>query len=141
MTMRNFIKLTLIISIFGVIYYFGEKAYNAVLSENQAIANSALLFEYGILIGCILLITFVVLVQQSNYQKLIEYKPIFGKLLLRTYHLISIFFSISVFIVFNIQRTVIVALSFLLVTALFEVVRDKILQVMQGNVVHPKKIL
>jgi len=101
--MRNFIKLTLIISIFGVIYYFGEKAYNAVLSENQAIANSALLFEYGILIGCILLITFVVLVQQSNYQKLIEYKPIFGKLLLRTYHLISIFFSISVFIVFNIQ--------------------------------------
>jgi hypothetical protein len=139
--MRNLFKLTLIISIFGAIYYFGERAYNIILTENHAMANSALLFEYGILIGCILLITFIVLVQQSNYQKLIEYKPIFGKIFLRAYHLISLFFSISVFIVFEIQRTVIVALSFLLVTAIFEVVRDKILQVMQGNVVRPKKIL
>ncbi len=139
--MRNILKFALIIILFGSIYYFGEQAYNSALSANESIANSTLLFEYGILIGCVILITFIVLIQQPNYQKLIEYKPVFGKLFLQMYYIIAFFFSISVFIVFDFQRTVIVALSFLFVTAIFEVIRDKILQVIQGNVIHPKKIL
>ena len=123
------------------IYLYGDTLFSSIMSGQQFPSESSLLFEYGVIIGYNLLIVFVVMIQLNNYHQLMHYKPVLGKLFLLTYHLIAIGFSIGAFINYNFQKSVILAMSFLLITAVFEMIRDKIVQIMQGNVVHPKKIL
>jgi hypothetical protein len=100
-----------------------------------------LLFEYGVIIGYVVFVVFIVLLQLRNYHHLMVYKPLFGKFLLLSYQMVAVGFSIGVFVHFSFQKSILLALSFLLATAIFDSIRDKILSIQQGNIIHPKKIL
>ena len=111
------------------------------LLSQDVTQQSYLLFQYGIMIGYVIFILFIFLLQLRNYYQLIHYKPLLGKTLLMGYLLVAIGFSIGVFIQYQFQKSIILALSFLIVTAVFDTVRDKLMLIAQGNMVYPKKIL
>ena len=111
------------------------------LLSQEMIHQSSLLFKYGIIIGYIIFIIFIYVLQLRNYYQLIYYKPIFGKFFLSSFSLVALGFSIGVFLEYQFQKTILLVLSFLLITALFDMIRDKIMLIVQGNIVHPKKIL
>jgi hypothetical protein len=139
--MKNIFKYAFITSAISYIYFFGENIFSSLLAMQDIPDQSFLLFEYGILIGFIVFVVFIVLLQLRNYYHLMYYKPLLGRCLLLGYQLLAVGFSLFSFMNYSFQKTIILALTFLLVTAVFDQIRDKILSIQQGNVIHPKKIL
>jgi hypothetical protein len=141
MIMKNILKYSLFTIAISYIYLFGENVFSALLVMQELPEQSFLLFEYGILIGFIVFVVFIVLLQLRNYYHLMYYKPVLGRVFLLSYQFVAIGFSLFSFINYSFQKTIILALTFLLVTAVFDQIRDKILSIQQGNIIHPKKIL
>ncbi len=139
--MKNILKFTFVISAIGSIYLYGNQMLSFMLLTQEVTHQALLLFEYGVMIGYIVFVVFIVLLQLRNYHHLMAYKPLFGKFLLLSYQLIAVGFSIGVFIHFSFQKSILLALSFLLITAILDSIRDKVLSIKQGNIIHPKKIL
>jgi len=139
--MKNIFKLSFMIYVIGSIYVYGDQMLSFMLLAQDLTHQAYLLFEYGVIIGYIIFVVFIVLLQLRNYHHLMVYKPVFGKFLLTSYQLVALGFSIGVFVHFSFQKSVLLALSFLLTTAVFDSIRDKILSIQQGNIIHPKKIL
>jgi len=139
--MKNIFKISVMIYVIGSVYFYGDQMLSFMLLTQDLTHQAYLLFEYGVIIGYIIFIVFVVLLQLRNYYHLMAYKPVFGKFLLISYQLVALGFSIGVFVHFSFQKSILLALSFLLTTAIFDSIRDKILSIQQGNIIHPKKIL
>ncbi|MDX9690961.1 MAG: hypothetical protein RBT45_00800 [Acholeplasmataceae bacterium] len=139
--MKHILKFAFLAVSISSVFLYGEKMFSFMLLTQDVTNQSYLLLEYGIMIGYIIFIVFIVLLQLRNYYHLMHYKPLMGKSLLICYQLSAAGFSMLVFIHYSFQKTIILVLSFLLITALFDTVRDKILSIQQGNIIHPKKIL
>ena len=105
------------------------------------IANSAMLFTYGGMTGYILFTIFISSLQIQSYSNLKLLKPRVGMIMHMLHFVMTIFFVIYPFINFNLQFLIIMALIFMLVTSMFEIVTDKIIQGIQCNTLHPKKIM
>ncbi|MBU1092843.1 MAG: hypothetical protein KKH01_00125 [Firmicutes bacterium] len=139
--MKNILKFITILGTFALVYYAGDLTIKYFMPENHSIANSALLFTYGGMIGYILLIIFVVVLQKNNYDQLVQHKPRFGRLLHNFHIMLAIVFIIYALISFDIQFSVLLVLIFLFVSTLLDYVREKLMQEINGNPIHPKKIL
>ncbi|HBG33165.1 MAG: hypothetical protein A2084_00110 [Tenericutes bacterium GWC2_39_45] len=109
--------------------------------EQFMFANSALLFTYGGMTGYILFIVFIASLQFQSFSNLKLLKPRIGLILHMLHFLMTIFFVIYPFISFNLQFLIIMALIFMLATSMFEILTDKIIQGLQCNTLHPKKIM
>jgi len=139
--MKNIIKFSLIIGVFLSIYYLGGQAMTWIQPEQFMFANSAMLFTYGGMTGYILFIVFIASLQFQSFSNLKLLKPRIGLVLHMLHFLITIFFVIYPFISFNLQFLIIMALIFMLATSMFEILTDKIIQGLQCNTLHPKKIM
>ena len=139
--MKNVLKFVLIISVFVSIYYIGEQAINLIMPENHSIANSVLLFTYGGMTGYVLFIIFISMLQIQSFNSLKIYKPKLGRLMLGTYICIIALFLIYPLISFDLQFSILMALVFMLITSMMEMVRDKMIQSADCKSLHPKKLL
>ncbi|HCB66981.1 MAG TPA: hypothetical protein DEP70_05430 [Acholeplasmataceae bacterium] len=139
--MKNIIKFSLIIGVFLSIYYLGGRVMTWIQPEQFMFANSALLFTYGGMTGYILFIVFIASLQFQSFSNLKLLKPRIGLILHMLHFLMTIFFVIYPFISFNLQFLIIMALIFMLATSMFEILTDKIIQGLQCNTLHPKKIM
>ena len=139
--MKNIIKFSLIIGVFLSIYYLGGRVMTWIQPEQFMFANSALLFTYGGMTGYILFIVFIASLQFQSFSNLKLLKPRIGLILHMLHFLMTIFFVIYPFINFNLQFLIIMALIFMLATSMFEILTDKIIQGLQCNTLHPKKIM
>jgi len=139
--MKNAIKFILILGTFALVYYAGDLAVKYFIPENQSIANSSLLLLYGGMTGYILLIVFVVVMQKSNYEQLMDHKPRLGKALQTVHIFLAMIFIGFAIVGFDIQFAILLVLVFLFVTTLLDYVRERLMQEINGNPIHPKKIL
>ena len=139
--MKNAIKFILILGTFALVYYAGDLAIKYFMPQNQSIANSSLLFQYCGMTGYILLIVFVVVMQKNNYDQLMQHKPRLGRALKNLHIFIAIMFIGFAVIGFDIQFAILLVLLFLFVTTLLDYVRERLMQEINGNPIHPKKIL
>lgn len=139
--MKNAIKFILILGTFALVYYAGDLAIKYFMPQNQSVANSALLFQYCGMTGYILLIVFVVVMQKNNYDQLMEHKPRLGRALHNLHIFIAIIFIGFAVLGFDIQFAILLVLVFLFVTTLLDYVRERLMQEINGNPIHPKKIL
>lgn len=139
--MKNFIKFIMIIVAFALVYYAGDLTIRYFLPNNNSIANSSLLFIYGGMTGYILLILFVVALQKNNYDQLKHYKPRFGPFLYYFYIFLAMVFISYALISFDLQFSVLMVLIFLFLTTLLDYIREKMIEEINGNRIHPKKIL
>jgi len=139
--MKNIIKFSLIIGVFLSIYYLGGRAMTWIQPDQFMISNSAMLFTYGGMTGYILFIVFIASLQIQSFSNLKQLKPRTGMALHMLHFLVTLFFVIYPFISFNLQFLIIMALIFMLATSMFELVTDKIIQGLQCNTLHPKKIM
>ena len=105
------------------------------------IANSAMLFTYGGITGYILFIVFIASLQIQSFSHLKQLKPRTGLVLHILHFVVTVFFVVYPFINFNLQFLIIMTLIFMLATSTFEIVTDKIIQEIQCNTLHPKKIM
>jgi hypothetical protein len=139
--MKNIIKFSLIIGVFLSIYYIGGRAMSWIQPDQFMIANSAMLFTYGGMTGYILFIVFIASLQIQSFSHLKQLKPRTGLVLHILHFMVTIFFVVYPFINFNLQFLIIMTLIFMLATSAFEIVTDKIIQEIQCNTLHPKKIM
>ena len=139
--MKNAIKFILILGTFALVYYAGDLAVKYFIPENQSIANSSLLHLYGGMTGYILLIVFVVVMQKSNYEQLMDHKPRLGKAFQTVHIFLAMIFIGFAIVGFDIQFAILLVLVFLFVTTLLDYVRERLMQEINGNPIHPKKIL
>lgn len=139
--MKNIIKFIMVLSTFALIYYAGDLTINHFLPDNNSVANSSMLFVYGGMTGYIFLIVFVVVLQKNNYDQLKKYKPRLGKFMYLFYIFLAMLFISYAVISFDLQFSVLMVLIFLFITTLFDYLREKMIEEINGNHVHPKKIL
>ncbi len=139
--MKNIIKFIMVLSTFALIYYAGDLTINHFLPDNHSIANSSMLFTYGGMTGYIFLIVFVVVLQKNNYDQLKKHKPRLGKFMYMFYVFLAMLFISYAIISFDLQFSVLMVLIFLFITTLFDYLREKMIEEINGNHVHPKKIL
>ena len=139
--MKNFMKFTIIIGIFLSIYMLGERTINFILPNHQSIANTSLLFIYGGMVGYILFIVFVSILQSEGFRYLKQIKPKTALIAKQGYQTLTVAFVLYPFIDFNLQFSILMALIFMLLTAALDMIREKIIQDHEGNVLHPKKIV
>ena len=139
--MKILIKYTLIIGIFITVYFTGDKLISMIIPNYENITNTSLLFLYGGITGYVLFIVFVVLLQEESFQKVKELKPKFCRVIHQLYIFVAAVFIIVAFVNFELQLLVLMALTFMLITAFLDSIRDKIIQEKEGNLLHPKKII
>lgn len=95
---------------------------------------------YGALIGYILFIVFVVVLQGEGHIRLKNYKPRISKLMYQSYVFVAGIFIFYAFVAFDIQNAILMALAFMLFTAVYDMLRDKFIHGHEVNQYHPKKI-
>ena len=86
-------------------------------------------------------IVFVVVMQKNNYDQLMQHKPRLGRALKNLHIFIAIMFIGFAVIGFDIQFAILLVLLFLFVTTLLDYVGERLMQEINGNPIHPKKIL
>jgi hypothetical protein len=124
-----------------MLYTSAERFVEVLFPEHDFIADSSLLFHYGIIIGYILVIVFVVLIQEENFNKLKKLRPLLASIMQKTQILIAFGFIIFVMIDFSFQLTILMVFIFLLISAAIDMIRDKVMDELQGNALHPKKTM
>jgi ABC-type iron transport system FetAB permease component len=139
--MKNFLKFAIIIGVFLSIYIMGERMVNIILPNHQTIANSSLLFVYGGMVGYMLFIIFVAILQSEGFRYLKDIKPKTALITQKCYQIMTVLFVMYPFFNFDLQFSILMALTFMLLTAALDMIREKIIQVHDGNTVHPKKIV
>jgi hypothetical protein len=140
-SMKNFLKFSIIIGVFLSIYIMGERMVNIILPNHQTIANSSLLFVYGGMVGYVLFIIFVSILQSEGFRYLKEIKPRTAIITKQGYQIVTVLFVMYPFFKFDLQFSILMALTFMLLTAALDMIRDKIIQENDGNTMHPKKIV
>lgn len=139
--MKNFLKFSIIIGVFLSIYIMGESMINLILPDHQTITNSSLLFVYGGMVGYILFIVFVSILQSDGFRQLKEVKPKTALFTKQGYQMLTVLFAMYPFFKFDLQFSILMALTFMLLTAALDMIREKMIQDHEGNTVHPKKIV
>ena len=136
--MRQLMRYLFIIGILASLFKYGDQLVMNV--DQNMISNSALLLQYGVMIGYYLLVIFIVAIQVNNYKQLVSHKPLFGKMLMFLYHALAIVFLILVLFDYEFQRTLTLLMLFMSASIIFELIRDRFLQHFESNIKHPKKI-
>jgi len=139
--MKNIIKFCFIIGIFSAIYIIGGDILNAINSTHESTKHTTSLLLHGGMAGYILFIIFVVILQEEGFNKLNIYKPKVSKIMHFIYILVAVSFVVYALISFDLQFSIFMALLFMLITAALDIVRDKLFQDAQGNLLHPKRII
>lgn len=139
--MKNIVKLSFYVGILLTIYMTAGEFINRILPDQDTIANTSLLFQYGGMIGFSLFIIFMIMMQSESMQKVRKISPRASALVYYAYIFIGITFILWTIISFTIQIAMIMALLFMLVTAVLDMVRDKIIHGHEGNQLHPKKTI
>ena len=139
--MKNIVKLSFYVGILLTIYMTAGEFINRILPDQDTIANTSLLFQYGGMIGFSLFIIFMIMMKSESMQKVRTVSPRASALVYYSYIMIGIIFILWTIISFTLQIAIIMALLFMLVTAVLDMVRDKIIQGHEGNQLHPKKTI
>jgi len=140
--MKNIIKFTTTILIFVLLYTSSESLIEVLLPEHQYIADSSLLFDYGIIIGYILVIVFVVLIQEENFNRFKKIKPILANIMQKFQILLAIGFIIFIMFNFSLQLSILMVFIFLLISAALDMIRDKVMdELQQAKTLYPKRTL
>jgi hypothetical protein len=139
--MKNIVKLSFYVGILLTIYITAGDFINRILPDQDTFANTSLLFQYGGMIGFSLFIIFMIMMQSESMQKVRTVSPRASALVYYSYIMIGIIFILWTIISFTLQIAIIMALLFMLVTAVLDVIRDKIIQDHEGNQLHPKKTI
>lgn len=139
--MKNIVKLSLYTAIFLAIFLRGSDFISRLISDQDTITNTSLLFQYGGMIGFCLFIIFIVMLQTDSIQKFKLYRPKLSHWIYLVYVTIGLLFIGVTLVSFTLQIAIIMALLFMLVTAILDMVRDKIIQETEGKHLHPKKTM
>ena len=138
--MKNIVKLSLVTGLLSAVYFTSGDIIRDVIEQTNTFANTSLLFQYGGMIGYSLFVIFIMILQSDSIEKIRSFKPKFSTCIHCTYVLIGVAFILIALINFTIQTALIMAILFMLVTAILDMIRDKIIQEHEGNQLHPKKI-
>lgn len=139
--MKNIVKLSLFTAIFLAIFLRGSGLISRLIPDHDTITNTSLLFQYGGMIGFCLFIIFIVMLQTDSIQKFKLYRPKLSHWIYLIYVTIGLMFIGVTLVSFTLQIAIIMALLFMLVTAILDMVRDKIIQETEGKHLHPKKTM
>jgi hypothetical protein len=139
--MKNIVKLSLFTAIFLAIFLRGSDLISRLIPDHDTITNTSLLFQYGGMIGFCLFIIFIVMLQTDSIQKFKLYRPKLSHWIYLIYVTIGLMFIGVTLVSFTLQIAIIMALLFMLVTAILDMVRDKIIQETEGKHLHPKKTM
>jgi len=139
--MKNIVKLSLFTAIFLAIFLRGSDLISRLIPDHDTFTNTSLLFQYGGMIGFCLFIIFIVMLQTDSIQKFKLYRPKLSHWIYLIYVTIGLMFIGVTLVSFTLQIAIIMALLFMLVTAILDMVRDKIIQETEGKHLHPKKTM
>lgn len=139
--MRNIVKLSFYMGLLITIYLAGGSVIERIMPNYENIANTTLLFQYGGMIGYSLFIIFIMMLQTDTVEKIRVYKPRLSKWIQYAYLTTGLVFILIALMNFTLPIALIMALLFMLVTALLDMIRDKITQEHDGKPLHPKKII
>ncbi len=139
--MKNIVKLSFYIGLLVTAYFTAGNIIKKLIPEQDTNTNITLLLHYGGMIGFSLFVIFLIMIQTEGMRKVRDISPRTSSVIYYTYILIGILFIIWTIASFTIQFALIMALLFMLVTAVLDVIRDKIIQVQEGNQLHPKKTI
>lgn len=139
--MKNIVKLSFYLGILLTIYFTAGDFLNQILPDQDTVANTSLLFQYAGIIGFSLFIIFMIMMQSESMNKVRLVSPRVSTAVYYSYIFIGVLFIVWTIISFTLQIAIIMALLFMLVTAILDMVRDKIIQEHEGNQLHPKKII
>ena len=81
----------------------------------------------------------MIMLQSEFIDKTSHIKPRLARSVYYIYTGIGILFIILTVIHFSLQTAIIMALLFMLITAILDMIRDKIIHEHEGNQLHPKK--
>jgi hypothetical protein len=102
---------------------------------------SLLLLQYGAILGYCVFIVFVTIQQVDGLKKIGMYKPKLHTIIKMTYLAVALAFAVSGTIKYDLLLIVFLSVGFLVVTALFDTFKAKIVHMHEGNLLHPKKML
>jgi glucan phosphoethanolaminetransferase (alkaline phosphatase superfamily) len=139
--MRNIVKLSFYLGILVTIYLTGGSLIESIMPDYEAITNTTLLFQYGGMIGYSLFIIFIMMLQTDTVETIRVCKPRLSQWIRYAYLTIGLIFILIVLVNFALHTALIMALLFMLVTAILDMIRDKITQEHDGQSLHPKKII
>lgn len=139
--MRNIVKLSFYMGLLITIYLAGGSVIERIMPNYENIANTTLLFQYGGMIGYSLFIIFIMMLQTDTVEKIRVYKPHLSKWIQYAYLTTGLVFILIALMNFTLPIALVMALLFMLVTALLDMIRDKITQEHDGKPLHPKKII
>jgi ABC-type multidrug transport system fused ATPase/permease subunit len=139
--MKNIVKLSTLVGLITTVYFTSSDLFNRLYDDIQTIANTTLLFQYGGMIGYSLFVIFIMMLQGDTIGKIRSFKPRLSTCVHCTYIAMGVAFILVTLINFTIQIALIMAILFMLMTAILDMIRDKITQEHEGNQLHPKKIL
>lgn len=139
--MRNIVKLSFYMGLLITIYLAGGSVIERIMPNYENIANTTLLFQYGGMIGYSLFIIFIMMLQTDTVEKIRVYKPRLSKWIQYAYLTTGLVFILIALMNFTLPIALVMALLFMLVTALLDMIRDKITQEHDGKPLHPKKII
>ncbi|MDY0294309.1 MAG: hypothetical protein RBQ71_00705 [Acholeplasmataceae bacterium] len=139
--MKNIVKFSFFTGLFLTIYLKGADWIEYIIPQQDANTNTSLLFQYGGMIGFSLFIIFIVMLQSDGIQKIKACKPKLSQWIYILYVTLGLTFIGFTLVTFKLQIAIIMALLFMLVTAILDMIRDKIIQESDGNPLHAKKIM
>lgn len=139
--MRNIVKFSFYMGLLITIYLAGGSVIERIMPNYENIANTTLLFQYGGMIGYSLFIIFIMMLQTDTVEKIRVYKPRLSKWIQYAYLTTGLVFILIALMNFTLPIALVMALLFMLVTALLDMIRDKITQERDGKPLHPKKII
>ncbi|HOI85683.1 MAG TPA: hypothetical protein PLP48_06345 [Acholeplasmataceae bacterium] len=139
--MRNIVKFSFYMGLLITIYLAGGSVIERIMPNYENIANTTLLFQYGGMIGYSLFIIFIMMLQTDTVEKIRVYKPRLSKWIQYAYLTTGLVFILIALMNFTLPIALVMALLFMLVTALLDMIRDKITQEHDGKPLHPKKII
>jgi len=139
--MRNIVKFSFYMGLLITMYLAGGSVIERIMPNYENIANTTLLFQYGGMIGYSLFIIFIMMLQTDTVEKIRVYKPRLSKWIQYAYLTTGLVFILIALMNFTLPIALVMALLFMLVTALLDMIRDKITQEHDGKPLHPKKII
>lgn len=139
--MRNIAKISFYMGLLVTIYLKGGSMIERIMPDYETITNTTLLFQYGGMIGYSLFIIFIMMLQTDTVDKIRVFKPRLSKWIQHAYLTTGLVFILIALMNFTLSIALIMALLFMLVTALLDMIRDKITQEHDGRHLHPKKII
>lgn len=139
--MKTVIKLSLMMGVLTTVLLKWETWLERMLPETTAVINTSLLMSYGAIIGFTVFIIFVIMIQHMSLETLKKQKPKISKTLFYGYALLGASLIMLCIAFYSFEKAIILAIVFMLITALFDIIKEKALMECQGNTVHPKRIM